>query len=54
MSAVIDSLAKHLQERVRKAEPEVERLRKRLEEVEKERDAALALLRQHGIEVPIK
>jgi hypothetical protein len=34
MSAVIDSLAKHLQERVRKAEPEVARLQQRLDAVE--------------------
>ena len=34
MSAVIDSLARHLQERVNKAEPEVERLRQRVAELE--------------------
>lgn len=47
MSAVIDSLAKHLQDRVNKAEPEVVRLRKRLAEVERERDEARELLARH-------
>jgi hypothetical protein len=35
---------KHLQRRVNAAEPEVERLRKRLAEVERERDEARELL----------
>jgi hypothetical protein len=57
MSAVIDSLARHLQDRVNAAEPKIvslsdlaQDLQERLEAAERERDAAYALLRIFGRE----
>ena len=57
MSAVIDSLARHLQQRVNKAEPEVERLRQRIAELEaalREIEAELIGAHDGGCILPVR